>query len=136
MSEFFNRSVGKVVEVGTPMPYDLPHETASIRDGVLRDASGKPIVADYVLAPCDVEIAGQVVATDRHVDSRLYAVEGRAVRISRPVPAGGASCDRPTGDRSWPALMGRRSMETVLWTMVQPATGRTDGAPLAPGLQA
>ena len=136
MSELFNRSVGPVVEVGAPMPYDLPHETASIRDGVLRDASGKPIVADYVLAPCDVEVAGPIVATDSHVDSRLYAVEGRAVRISRPVPAGGASCDRPTGDRSWPALMGRRSMETVLWTMVQPATGRTDGAPLAPGLQA
>ena len=96
MSELFNRSVGQVVEVGTPMPYDLPHESASIRDGVLRDASGKPIVADYVLAPCDVEIAGQVVATDRHVDSRLYAS-----RWGRPHFPAGARGRRELRSADW-----------------------------------
>jgi hypothetical protein len=92
MSEFFNRSVGKVVEVGTPMPYDLPHENGMIREGTLRDASGDPVRATYILAPCRVEVAGQVVGRDPQVDALIYRVGREPVHVTpatRPhVPCG------------------------------------------------
>jgi len=87
MSEFFNRSVGKVVEVGTPMPYDLPHTAGSIDGGVVRDESGFPITARYVLAPCDVTVAGEIVGRDAQVDALVYRVSGPAIRVSRTTQA-------------------------------------------------
>ena len=41
MSEFYNRSVGEVVEVGLPMPYELPHREGRIEDGTLRDVRAR-----------------------------------------------------------------------------------------------
>jgi hypothetical protein len=83
MSEFYNRSVGKVVEVGTPMPYELPHSTGSIDGGVVRDESGLPITARYVLAPCEVTVAGDIVGSDPQVDALVYRVSGPDIRVSR-----------------------------------------------------
>jgi hypothetical protein len=83
MSEFYNRSVGKVVEVGTPMPYELPHSTGSIDGGVVRDESGLPITARYVLAPCEVTVAGEIVGSDPQVDALVYRVSGPDIRVSR-----------------------------------------------------
>jgi hypothetical protein len=91
MSEFYNRSVGKVVEVGTPMPYDLPHERGTIADGILRDALGDPISARYVLAPCEVVVEGRVVGQDPRVDALVYRVRG--VRL-RATAGGTTSCGR------------------------------------------
>ena len=82
MSEFFNRSVTKVVEVGTPMPYDLPRETGTIRQGILRDASGHPVRATYVLAPCRVDVEGQVVGRDPQVDAFVYRVGREPVHVT------------------------------------------------------
>jgi hypothetical protein len=90
MSEFFNRSVGKVVEVGTAMPYDLPHSTGLIDRGVVRDKSGLPITARYVLAPCDVTVSGEIVGSDAHVDALVYRVSGPEIRVSRTARADGA----------------------------------------------
>jgi hypothetical protein len=92
MSEFFNRSVGKVVEIGTPMPYGLPHENGTIRDGILRNASGDQIRATYVLAPCRVGVSGQVIARDPQVNALLYRVGHEPLRLTpanrRHVPCG------------------------------------------------
>jgi len=94
MSEFFNRSVGKVVEVGTPMPYGLPHENGTIRDGILRNASGDQIGAIYVLAPCRVRVSGQVIARDPQVNALLYRLGHEPLRLTqadhRHVPCGRA----------------------------------------------
>jgi hypothetical protein len=83
MSEFYNRSIGKVVEVGTPMPYDLPHTAGSIKGEVLRGESDVPITASYVLAPCEVTVAGQVVGSDPQVEALVYRVPGMAIRVTR-----------------------------------------------------
>ena len=96
MSEFYNRAVGKVVEVGTPMPYDLPHEKGSIRAGVLKDAAGVPLVADYVLAPCSVQIRGRVIAADHRVASRVYAVGDGPIFVFPSARANGR-CDTSAG---------------------------------------
>jgi hypothetical protein len=93
MSEFYNRTVGRVVEVGTPMPYDLPHEKGTIADGILRAASGDSITARYVLAPCGVVVQGQVVAHDPQVDALVYRVSGAALRVT-PAPRLDAVCPR------------------------------------------
>ena len=85
MSELFNRSVGKVVEVGTPMPFDLPHVVGEIGDGVLRDSEDAAITAPYVLAPCWVAVDGQVVARDPQVAARVYRVASGPIRIRRHV---------------------------------------------------
>lgn len=82
MSEFFNRTVGTVVEVGAPMPYDLPHVVGSIDDGVLLDADGASIAARYVLAPCRVVVAGRIVASDRRVDAVVYRVPAGPVHVA------------------------------------------------------
>jgi hypothetical protein len=96
MSEFFNRSVGKVVEVGTPMPYDLPHQNGMIRAGILRGSAGDPVRATYVLAPCRVDVAGQVVGRDRQVDALLYRVSQEPLRIA-PANRRLGACGRDAG---------------------------------------
>lgn len=83
MSEFFNRSVERVVEVGAQMPYDLPHENATIRNHVLRASDGAPVESEYVLAPCWVSVAGQVVAGDRRARAIVYRLPAGPIRVDR-----------------------------------------------------
>jgi hypothetical protein len=87
MSEFYNRSVGEVVEVGAPMPYELPHREGSIDDGVLRDRDRAPITAAYVLAPCWVAVEGRVVARDRRVEALVYRVPRGPIHVARAARA-------------------------------------------------
>jgi hypothetical protein len=82
MSEFYNRSVEEVVEVGRPMPYELPHREGRIADGTLRDAGGAPITAEYLLAPCSVSVEGRVVASDRRAGARLYRLPAGPIRVA------------------------------------------------------
>lgn len=100
MSEFYNRSVGEVVEVGRPMPYELPHREGAIRDGVLRDVDGVPISAQYLLAPCWVVVDGDAVAGDRRVEALVYRVPGGPVHVSRTSSARPANpaCGADFGD--------------------------------------
>ncbi len=74
MSEFYNRSVGRVVEVGRPMLYDLPHDTGSIASGVLRSTSGAPITARYALVPCGIDVEGRIIGRDERVSALVYAL--------------------------------------------------------------
>ena len=83
MSEFYNRRVGDVVEVGAPMLYELPHTEASITDGMLRDSAGAAIAARYVLAPCWVLVDGFVVAHEPNVDAFVYRVPSGPIRLVR-----------------------------------------------------
>ena len=94
MSEFYNRSVGRVVEVGRPMPYDLPHTRGVVSDGVLRDAFGSPIAGHYVLAPCSILVRGRVVASDPRVDAVVYRVGSGPIRLARVNPDDGACGSR------------------------------------------
>ena len=94
MSEFYNRSVGDVVEVGAPMLYALPHEEASLVEGALRSDSGEPIVASYVLAPCWVRVAGRVVAHEPNVDAYIYRVPSGPIEARRTSPYDGRCSPR------------------------------------------
>jgi hypothetical protein len=82
MSEFYNRSVGTVVEVGRPMLYDLPHVTGAIRDGALVDGSGAPIAARYALVPCGVDVEGRVIARDARVSGAVYQLPTGPIRVA------------------------------------------------------
>jgi hypothetical protein len=91
MSEYFNRTVGRVVEVGAPMDYDLPHVGAVLEDGVVRDLTGAGITARYVLASCGVAVTGTEIASDRQAGGTVYRVPPGDIRVQiRPKPA--ASC--------------------------------------------
>jgi hypothetical protein len=82
MSEFFNRSVGHVVEVGEPMPYELPHTEGTVRGGTLRIPADVRAAAGYVLAPCWVVVAGDVVARDARAEAAVYRVPPGPIRLS------------------------------------------------------
>ena len=82
MSEFYNRSVGRVVEVGRPMLYDLPHDTGSIENGVLRSTSGAPITARYALVPCGIDVEGRIVGRDARVSALVYALPPGPMRVA------------------------------------------------------
>jgi hypothetical protein len=84
MSEFFNRSVGNVIEVGAPTPYELPHEDGHLHGGLVRLDSGGWLQTRYVLAPCWVAIDGEVVARDPHVGWNLYHVRRGPTRVTSP----------------------------------------------------
>ncbi len=81
MSEFFNRSVGSVVEIGAPTPYALPHTDARLDGQTVRLVSGESLEARYVLAPCWVAIDGKVVARDALVGWNLYSVQPGPTRV-------------------------------------------------------
>jgi hypothetical protein len=87
MSEYFNRSIGDVVEVGVPMAYDLPHLRAKVEDGVLRALTGAGITARYVLASCRVAVTGKVVASDRRAGGKVYRVPPGDIRVRIPSKA-------------------------------------------------
>ncbi len=76
MNEFYNRSVGTVVEIDTPMPYALPHRDATLRDGTLEDPAGRPIRSRLVLAPCWIRVHGAAVAEDARTGARVYRTQG------------------------------------------------------------
>ena len=104
LGEFFNRSVGKVVEVGYPMPYDLPHARAALVDGVLRSTSGTPIRAHYLLAPCWVVVrGGRVVGGDPRVPAHAYRLTPGPIHLAEP-SRGDPACEdySISGDASRP----------------------------------
>ena len=86
-SEFFNRRVGDVYEVGSPMPYRLPSTKVRL-DGdriVLDDGRPAPL-GEFVLVPCHVRLIGETIVEDR-------ATGARVVRVANPPRAKVASPD-------------------------------------------
>ena len=81
LGELFNRSVGDVFELGTPMPYGLPSTRVQLKRGRVSLADGRPApLGELVLAPCHVHVEGVRIARD--------ATTGAAVvRVSHPVRA-------------------------------------------------
>jgi hypothetical protein len=82
MSEFYNRTVGTLVEVGQSMPYALPHVDGTLRDGILSDEDGSVITARFVFAPCWVRVRGSVVARDPRTAARVYRVPPGAISVA------------------------------------------------------
>ena len=81
LGEFFNRNVGRVFELGTPLPFGLP-STAVILQGdrvVLEDGTPADL-GEIVLAPCHIHVSGEEIARDPSTGARL-------VRVGRPIQA-------------------------------------------------
>jgi hypothetical protein len=76
-NEIFNRSVGKVYDLGTTLSGDLPETPLTVdkRTGVM-SANGKPVRSQYVLADSSVELDGTVVARDVRKGMFLYRLSG------------------------------------------------------------
>jgi dolichyl-phosphate-mannose-protein mannosyltransferase len=76
-NEIFNRSVGKVYDLGDRLSGDLPETPLSVdrRTGVM-SADGQPVRSRYVLADSSVELDGTVVAQDVRKGMFLYRLSG------------------------------------------------------------
>jgi hypothetical protein len=88
LDEFFNRQVGTVFEIGSPMPYgpELEATPVSLEDGAVRLVSGAPApLGPIVLAPCHVRVVGTPIARDDVTGARLVRVSG-VVRVSLSEP--------------------------------------------------
>jgi hypothetical protein len=81
LGEFFNRNVGDIYELGTPMPYGLPSTRVRLDDGrvVLEDGRFAQLGA-LVLVPCHVRVEGMAIARDPRTGMAV-------VRVTRPVRA-------------------------------------------------
>ena len=82
LGELFNRSMGAVYELGTPMPYGLPSTRVRLDDGrvVLEDGRPAPL-GELVLIPCHVRLAGVQIARDASTGATVVRVNG-AVRAT------------------------------------------------------
>jgi Dolichyl-phosphate-mannose-protein mannosyltransferase len=91
VGEFFNRSIGAVYELGSPMPYDLPTTRVRLADGRVVDESGRSAdLGGLVLVPCHVDVVGTSVARDPSTGAQV-------VRVSYPLRARVARPDSCTG---------------------------------------
>ncbi|HEY8774839.1 MAG TPA: glycosyltransferase family 39 protein [Gaiellaceae bacterium] len=76
-NEIFNRSVGKVYDIGAPLNGGLPETQLTVdrRAGIM-SANGSPVRSRYVLADSSVSLAGTVVAQDTRKGMFLYRLSG------------------------------------------------------------
>jgi glycosyltransferase involved in cell wall biosynthesis len=79
-NEFWNRSVGRVYDLGTPLPGDMPEirVAADRSTGVLHDAHGRTVAEPYVVTHSSVELVGTPVAADPDKNLVLYRVQAPA----------------------------------------------------------
>jgi len=77
-NEFWNRSIHRVYDIGTPVPGALPETALSIRHatGILVDPHARPLHARYVLVDRNTQIAGTPIAADAGRNLVLYRVTG------------------------------------------------------------
>jgi glycosyltransferase involved in cell wall biosynthesis len=75
-NEFWNRSVARVYDLGTPMPGGMPSTRVHVEQatGILRGARGETIDQRYVLAPTGVDVRGRRIAADPGKNLVLYRV--------------------------------------------------------------
>jgi hypothetical protein len=89
LTEFFNRSAGRVYSVTRPLPGGLPEELASTApSGRLRDPLSRFVVSRYAVSDRPLVLAGRPVARSPGGDFTLYRVDG-PVRVA--VVAGGGA---------------------------------------------
>ena len=84
-NEFFNRSVGTVYDIGSPLAGDLPetHLEVDRATGLMRGPDGKAVRAAYVLTDGSVALGGRVIARDERKGMLLYRVGGPLRQVSR-----------------------------------------------------
>ncbi len=77
-SEFFNRSIGRVLYTGAPTPGGLAETrvTRLARSGILVRPDGAPIVAPYALLDGSITPDGVVVARDKALGTTLWRLTG------------------------------------------------------------
>jgi hypothetical protein len=77
-NEFWNRSLRRVYDLGTPLPGGMPETPLSINKAnkTLVDPDGQPVRARYVLADGTAQIDGTPVAADVGRNLVLYRVTG------------------------------------------------------------
>jgi hypothetical protein len=81
LTEFFNDSVDRAVEIGDNVPDGLPIDRVDVSpDGQLVYPGGGPLVARYVLAQPELHIAGREVARGTGAGLTLWHTSG-AVRL-------------------------------------------------------
>ena len=81
VGEFFNRSMGRVYEIGTPMPYNLPSTRVRLQEGRVVLENGRPAeLGDLVLAPCHVRVEGVPIVRDPVTGAGVF-------RVTTPVRA-------------------------------------------------
>ena len=86
VGEFFNRRLGKVYEIGGPLPYALPSTKVRLEGGRVVGSDGSRIdLGRYVLTPCHVDISGITVARDPVTGARVVRVgDASAVNVQEP----------------------------------------------------
>jgi Dolichyl-phosphate-mannose-protein mannosyltransferase len=76
-NEFFNRSVGPILDTGAPIPGGLPSTQVAIDPGTgLVRAAGRLVRHRYALVDSSLELNGKVVASDPGLGVSLYRLDG------------------------------------------------------------
>jgi hypothetical protein len=90
VGEFFNRSIGTVFELGSPMPYGLPTTEAHLERGLVVLKDGSPArLGKFVLVPCFVHVSGVPIARDPVTGARVFRVHDSVrARIAKPDSCG------------------------------------------------
>ena len=88
LNEFYNRSIGDVYEIGSPVPYgvDLPATPVRLSSGRVVLEDGRPAqLGPLVLTPCFIRVEGERVASDPVTKAAVYRVGSTTrVRVSAP----------------------------------------------------
>jgi hypothetical protein len=84
LNEFFNRAVGDVLYTASPTPGGIGEHPVRIgADGVVRDASGRPMRPGYVLTDGSITPDGRAVAREELLGTTLWRVPGTLVSTTR-----------------------------------------------------
>ena len=81
VGELFNGSVGSVYALGAHMPYNLPDTSVRLKRGLVVEADGRPLRADYVLALCRTGVIAPVVAVNERVHAAIYRTAEKPLRL-------------------------------------------------------
>ncbi|HEX3805850.1 MAG TPA: hypothetical protein VHV52_03625 [Gaiellaceae bacterium] len=81
-NEFFNRSIGKVYDLGVPPPDPLPATEVARRSNGTLAADGRPVDVQYLLAGTAVDVKGRLLELDGKLGVGLYRVGGAVVLLS------------------------------------------------------
>lgn len=82
VGELFNRAVGDVFEIGSPMPYGLPSTRVTLESGRVTLPDGRAAaLGDLVLVPCYVHVRGTTVVRDPGTAASLIR-PARPIRVS------------------------------------------------------
>lgn len=86
IGELFNRSLGRVYEIGSSMPYALPSTRVRLAGDRVVTRAGSPLeVGPLLFVPCHVRPVGDPVALDRQTGAAVYRV-ARPLRVELSSP--------------------------------------------------